>query len=180
MNSIEHKDKPTESGSTTTDEKSLAVAIEQNDPGQKRSDKAGGPRTEMGKQRSSRNSLKHGIFATKNVLLPGESRAQFEALLEGLRDSFHLEGVFGEILIRRLGNALRRECRSNVADTQADIGTAMDTIIVIDKTQQWQLLLRYQTGASREIDRILAQIEKYKLMCVGHPAPSINLNVSST
>ncbi len=44
---------------------------------------ATGPRTEEGKQRSSQNSLKHGLFA-KTIVLPGESQEEFDALREGL------------------------------------------------------------------------------------------------
>ncbi len=44
---------------------------------------ATGPRTEEGKQRSSQNSLKHGLFA-KTIVLSGESQQEFDALREGL------------------------------------------------------------------------------------------------
>jgi hypothetical protein len=43
-----------------------------------------GPRTEPGKQRSSQNSLKHGLTA-KTVLLPGEDPAEYQAFAAGLQ-----------------------------------------------------------------------------------------------
>ena len=43
------------------------------------SGQATGPRTEVGKGRSSRNAIKHGIFS-KAILLKEESRAEFELL----------------------------------------------------------------------------------------------------
>jgi hypothetical protein len=41
-----------------------------------------GPRTAMGKERSKRNALKHGIFS-KVIVLEGESLAEYGSLLEG-------------------------------------------------------------------------------------------------
>ena len=49
-----------------------------------------GPRTPGGKRRSSRNAIKSGLFA--KCILPEESRAEYEALLNGLREDFRPEG----------------------------------------------------------------------------------------
>src|ERR1700674_1831679 len=45
--------------------------------------KSTGPRTESGKKRSSQNALKSGIFS-RVILLKGESRSEYQSLLEGL------------------------------------------------------------------------------------------------
>ena len=58
-----------------------------------------GPRTAMGKERSKRNSLKHGILAEATVL-DGESPAEFDFLLKGLRDCFHPAGMHEDLLVR--------------------------------------------------------------------------------
>jgi hypothetical protein len=50
--------------------------------------KSTGPRTEQGKERVSRNPLKHGLSAVKHVVLDHEDRAAFEALLEAMIDDF--------------------------------------------------------------------------------------------
>ena len=60
-----------------------------------------GPRTKQGKERSKRNSLKHGIFS-KALLLEGESAAEFERLLRGLRSSLKPVGKAEEILVEKL------------------------------------------------------------------------------
>ena len=60
-----------------------------------------GPRTKQGKERSKRNSLKHGIFS-KALLLEGESAAEFERLLKGLRSSLKPVGKAEEILVEKL------------------------------------------------------------------------------
>jgi hypothetical protein len=58
--------------------------------------KATGPRTRQGKERTKYNALKQGIFS-KLVILEGESRAEFDALWNGLRDDFRPEGTFEDI-----------------------------------------------------------------------------------
>ncbi len=49
----------------------------------------GGPRTQLGKLRSSQNAVKHGIFSAA-ILLQGESREELELLVAGLREALHL------------------------------------------------------------------------------------------
>jgi len=71
----------------------------------------GGPRTERGKERSSKNSLKHGIFA-KVVLLRSERTGQFHALLQGFRDYFQPVGMPEEILIETLAISKWRSRRA--------------------------------------------------------------------
>ena len=60
-----------------------------------RAGKRGGPKTRHGKERSSRNSLRHGIFSTV-VLLEDEPAAEFDFMLQGFRNDFHPEGVVEE------------------------------------------------------------------------------------
>jgi hypothetical protein len=63
--------------------------------------RATGPRTRLGKERSSRNSLKHGIFS-EVVLLKFEKPNQFKALLQGFRRAWKPEGMFEETLVENL------------------------------------------------------------------------------
>jgi hypothetical protein len=60
-----------------------------------------GPRTAPGKQRSKFNALKHG-FLSKEVLLKGESRAQYETLLDGLRNDYDPVGTTENLLVEIL------------------------------------------------------------------------------
>ncbi|MBL8223542.1 MAG: hypothetical protein JNL62_30200, partial [Bryobacterales bacterium] len=48
------------------------------------SQKSTGPRTPEGKQRSSENAVKHGIY-TSSIVLPGESAEEFRKLLDAYR-----------------------------------------------------------------------------------------------
>src|SRR4051812_1210622 len=69
-----------------------------------------GPRTVQGKAKSSRNSIQHGIFS-KAVLLPGESKVEFDALLSGLRDDFRPLGAFEDNLVEMLAVTRWRQRR---------------------------------------------------------------------
>ena len=62
-----------------------------------------GPRTQQGKERSKNNAVTHGIFS-KAVVLKGESQAEFDALLSGLRDDLQPEGALEEVLVNKLAS----------------------------------------------------------------------------
>lgn len=71
---------------------------------------ATGPRTTRGKNHSKKNATKHGIFSSA-VVVHGESRADYESLLSGLRESFQPVGSLEEILVEKLATVLWRHCR---------------------------------------------------------------------
>lgn len=78
------------------------------------------PRTTQGKDRSNRNALKHGIFS-QAVLLKGESRAEYDALLNGLRENLQPEGTLEEMLVEKLAMdawRLRRLFIAEAAENQ--------------------------------------------------------------
>jgi hypothetical protein len=77
--------------------------------------RATGPRTAAGKRRSSRNAVKHGIFS-KAILMDGESRRQYEALLEGFREQFQPVGAAEELLVQKLVIVSLRHRRLLIAE----------------------------------------------------------------
>ncbi len=62
----------------------------------------GGPRTEEGKKRSSRNAITHGLFAKQLVLLPGETQEEFDALHDGFKQDHEPYGTTEEAFVLRL------------------------------------------------------------------------------
>lgn len=60
-----------------------------------------GPVTPEGKRKSSQNSRKHGLFA-QAILLPGESRAEFERLSSQLHDRFQPADFLEAMLVQRM------------------------------------------------------------------------------
>src|SRR5688500_4958483 len=49
----------------------------------RRNGRLGGPKTEHGKRRSRRNSLRHGLTSTTLVVLPEENGREYEEILRG-------------------------------------------------------------------------------------------------
>ena len=78
--------------------------------------KATGPRTEFGKERSSRNAIRHGIFS-EAILLKGESRAQFGSLRMELWETLRPEGRLEELLVDKLASISWRYRRFLLAET---------------------------------------------------------------
>jgi hypothetical protein len=74
-----------------------------------------GPRTELGKERSSQNAIKHGIFS-KALLLKGESRAEFESLHTDLWEALRPEGRLEELLVDKLATNSWRHRRLLLAE----------------------------------------------------------------
>src|SRR5215471_1661179 len=84
---------------------------------------ATGPRTTQGKERSKRNALKHGIFS-QAALLKDESRAEYDALLNDLRENLQPEGALEEALVEKLALGTWRLRRLIIAET-AEIQNAI-------------------------------------------------------
>lgn len=61
-----------------------------------------GPRTAEGKQRSRRNALKHGIFASALLVDDAEDAEQFHKLLCEVRADYEPVGSVEELLVERL------------------------------------------------------------------------------
>jgi len=72
--------------------------------------RATGPQTRAGKQRSSRNSLKSGIFS-KVLFLKGEPHAEYKSLLNDLRESLQPQGMLEAVLVENLAAILWRKRR---------------------------------------------------------------------
>lgn len=80
--------------------------------------RATGPRTAPGKQRSSLNAQKHGIFS-KSLLVRNESPRDFSILLNGLREDFQPDGTLQTALVERLAMILWRQRRVTEAESAA-------------------------------------------------------------
>lgn len=83
--------------------------------------KGTGPRTQLGKERSKRNSITHGIFSDL-VVLQSESKSDFDALLNAIWKDRRPEGALEESLVGQLVVLLwrrRRVCKAETAEIQA-------------------------------------------------------------
>jgi len=116
---------------------------------------ATGPRTSLGKNRSRRNATKHGIFSSV-VVLPGESRADYESLLSALCSSFDPVGSFEEMLVEKLATLLWRQRRLLNAES-AEIRSKQD-FLEWDKDRQQSVeadtLSRNDAEADFDVDNM--------------------------
>lgn len=88
--------------------------------------KSTGPKSPIGKRRSSTNALKHGILS-KDLVLATEENADFQQLLKGLVDAHQPDGATEIILVEKMAIALWKmkrlirveTARINVSITQA-------------------------------------------------------------
>jgi hypothetical protein len=75
-----------------------------------------GPRTAVGKERSSRNALRHGLLADESVL-PDEDGEEFDALAARIRQDLRPQGELEEFLCQRVINTTWRLIRAARIET---------------------------------------------------------------
>ena len=78
--------------------------------------KSTGPRTKAGKAASSVNAVQHGILS-RHLILPSESRDEFDALLQQLMGEQQPVGTLEQALVERLAVALWCQRRLVAAET---------------------------------------------------------------
>jgi hypothetical protein len=102
--------------------------------------KGTGPRTQQGKERSKRNAVTHGIFS-KAVVLKGESQAEFNALLNGLRNDRQPVGTMEELLVEKLAVLFWRNRRLLIAEG-AEIRAHSEFVRWNERERQLQELVK--------------------------------------
>jgi len=103
--------------------------------------KSTGPRTAAGKERASRNALKHGLLA-REAVIPGEDPEEFELFREGMIDELAPVGAVETMLAQRvvsLSWRLRRAERlQNAAFAALDEGEP--TPLLEARHEEWKQL----------------------------------------
>jgi len=132
-----------------------------------------GPRSEAGKQRSSQNAIKSGIFS-RATLLKGESRADYQFLLEGLWEARQPKGRLEELLVEKLASILWRYQRLLKAEG-AEFRENSESVDFLrqDVSDYGRLdrYVRYETSLERAFDRTLTQLERLQQARKGLPVP---------
>jgi hypothetical protein len=93
----------------------MAGPIEIPQVGQTSIQKATGPRSKGGKERSSRNAIKHAIFSDV-IVLPTESREKYQSLVSELWETLQPVGKLEEVLVEKLATLIWRHRRLLVAE----------------------------------------------------------------
>ena len=78
--------------------------------------KSTGPRTPAGKAASSANAVRHGILS-RHLILPGESREEFDELLSLLLAEQKPVGTLESAIVERMAIALWRQRRLVAAES---------------------------------------------------------------
>ncbi|HYC12711.1 MAG TPA: hypothetical protein VEC75_00580 [Stellaceae bacterium] len=130
-----------------------------------------GPKTDAGKERAARNSLRHGLTSNQLVVFDEttDSFATFNAgirLALGPRDEFEEQLVERIVLcqwrLRRAGraeaaivNGHGRNCRANGSRPEADAGFSRDP---------WKLeaVSRYEAALERALNRAYLMLERHQ------------------
>jgi hypothetical protein len=128
---------------------------------------ATGPTTEHGKQIASRNAAKHNCTSTC-LILPGETQAEFDALLESLIAEYRPETEMQQIRVNEAARAtwelrrIQRECDKS----QVRLYNAQPNMCDWTPKQQAECdrMARYRTRAERTYNRALQNVECLRTM----------------
>lgn len=143
-----------------------------------------GPTTAEGKRQSSRNAQRHGILSAS--LCAGESPEQqqvYGALLEDLRTELVPSSVLEALLVERIAAALWRVHRvlafevgsglmrdGNSSEqwliNRCDVDDATKALLrALAPADTLDLTMRYEAHLTREVSRLLAQLEQARRLC---------------
>lgn len=116
-----------------------------------------GPHTPEGKAASKQNAITHGLTARQTVL-PGESQADFDALLESLHAGYEpATGIevqlTGEIAACTWRLARARSREAQILESRNDLFSATGESPAFDR------VLRYMNSIERQLNRAVVRLE---------------------
>lgn len=136
------------------------------DANRKNAQKSTGPQTEEGKERSSQNSVKHGVLA-RALVIQGENIAMYQEFREQLFDDLHPVGAMEVLLVEKIVNyawRLRRAIQAESILLQHGM-TAEWPLKKLDdffsgwEAQKVQNISRYETAIERHFYRSLKELK---------------------
>jgi hypothetical protein len=137
---------------------------------------ATGPRSPVGKARSRRNAIRHGLCA-QEVLLPDEDEAEFEEYAAELRDHLAPVGPLEELLTARLiGTSWRLQRRAPRLEREILVqhrrdGEDLGPGLMRDAYHGalFTKVLRYEVSLDRGLRRALHELQRVQAARTGHP-----------
>ena len=92
-----------------------------------------GPRSSQGKAKASGNATRHGLLSRK-LILPGESQAEFDALLTTLLAEMQPLGTVEHVLVERVATTMWRQRRLVAAESaQLNLSHYEDNNLAVGK-----------------------------------------------
>jgi len=124
-----------------------------------------GPKSEQGRAIISQNALKHGVFS-KQILLEGESKKEFEALKIEFHEQFHPRGFLEHLFCERALAAAWRLSRVtqmesmliNHATRKSFDSSGMIEVLGGYQGDELSLLSRYEISLEKILFRSLAEL----------------------
>jgi hypothetical protein len=104
------------------------VSDKKREANRQNAEKSTGPRTDAGKERSSRNAVKHGMWSDRHTQLYGENDQDFVRKLASLREYYEPVGPLEEFEVERIANMQRRMARATRFENAAVSLLQLDTI----------------------------------------------------
>jgi hypothetical protein len=121
-----------------------------------------GPQSIEGKAKVRYNSTRHGL-AGKQVVIQGEDPAQYEALLEGLRESYRPVNTAEAILVEEIAQTFWRLQRARALEAEAFLmlSGGADPIIPFNaESARFDNIRRYMTTIERAHHRAIEQLTR--------------------
>ncbi len=118
-----------------------------------------GPRTEAGKAVSSMNSLKHGLTA-KTVVLPGESKADFDGLHQQLIQEHAPAGALETELVAEIAACLWRLQRARRYESKVLETSSFEVFVSNKLGKGFETLLRYMGAIERQLNRAIVRLRE--------------------
>ncbi len=118
-----------------------------------------GPRTDAGKAVSSMNSLKHGLTA-KTVVLPGENKADFDAMHQQLIEEHAPLGALETELVAEIAACLWRLQRARRYESKVLETSSFEVFVSHQLGKGFETLLRYMGAIERQLNRAIVRLRE--------------------
>jgi hypothetical protein len=120
-----------------------------------------GPNTPEGKARSSANAIKHGL-TSRHVVLPGENRAEFDALVARLIEEHAAKDTLEIEIIHEIAGCMWRLDRARKAESEYFYVNFIADKATRETERRFALILRYTGAIERELHRAITRLQQLK------------------
>jgi hypothetical protein len=120
-----------------------------------------GPNTPEGKLRSSANALKHGL-TSRHVVLPGENRTEFDALVARLIEEHGAKDTLEIEILHEIAGCMWRLDRARKAESEYFHINFIAGKATKETERRFALILRYTGAIERELHRAIIRLQQLK------------------
>jgi hypothetical protein len=126
-----------------------------------------GPKTDTGKQTSSRNAIRHGLTSTQ-IVIPGEDQSAYEELLRGMHQSYAPANEAERVLVDQIAANAWRLMRAQRVETAffakltegAEDPSAALAAAFLDRPKEMARIHRYVASAQSAYYKAITQLSK--------------------